>query len=179
MARSRIKRGMGPFLKEMRTSPIAAVVNGVLGIGGILGTGILIVFWVIGRARRSVLAHDVQTRQQVAQGTLLLYLGLGGIFLLGGVGFLLFALVQITTSLRVFERGLVWRRFGKNRSVFFVEVEHFGPGDAAAMSLTSWRMVLRNGEQLIFHSGLYNRSEFAETMELIAEQIEETHKQIG
>ncbi len=179
MARSRNKRGMGPLLKEMRTSPVAAVVNGVLGIGGILGTGILIVFWVIGRARRSVLAHDVQTRQQVAQGTLLLYLCLGGLFLLGGVGFLLFALVQITTSIRVFERGLVWRRFGKNRGVFFVEVEHFGPGDAAAMSLTSWRMVLRNGEQLIFHSGLYNRSKFADTMELIAEQIEETHKQIG
>jgi hypothetical protein len=118
-------------------------------------------------------------RQTIFQQSLLLYGCLGGIFLLGGVGFLLFAVLQITTSIRVFSKGLVWRRFGKKRVVLWVEVDHFGPGDAAAESLTSWRMVLRNGEPIIFHSGMYDRREFAETMELIAEQIEETQKQFG
>jgi hypothetical protein len=170
---------MGLLLKEMRTSPIAAVVNGVLGVGGILGVGLLIVLWVTRSARSTVLLQDSQTHLKVTEGSILLYLCLGGLFLLGGMGFLLFALLQITTSTRIFDKGLVWRRFGKKRVVRWVEVAHFGPGDSAAESLTSWRMVLHNGEPIIFHSGLYNRSEFAETMELIAEQIEETHKQIG
>jgi len=179
MARIRQKRGLGPLLKEMRTSPVAAVVNGVLGIGGILGTGIVFALGVSGRARRVVLRQNRQTHQKVTQQSFLLYFCLGGIFFLGGAGFLLFALVQMTASIRVFGRGLVWRRFGSKRVVLWEEVGHFGPGDAAAESLTSWRMVLRNGELILLHSGLYNRREFAATMELIAEQIEETQKQLG
>ena len=46
MARNRPKRGMGPLLKEMRTSPVAAVVNGVLGVGGILGGGLVVRFTI-------------------------------------------------------------------------------------------------------------------------------------
>lgn len=178
MARSRSKRGMGPLLKELRTNPVAAVVNGVLAAGGILSAG-WIALWMTYRAQWAVGHQAHQVRLAVAQQSLLLYLGLGSIFLLGGVIFLLFALVQITTSIRVFDKGLVWRRFGKKRVVRWVEVQHFGPGDATALSLTSWRMVLYNGEVIVFHSILYNSRVFAETMELMAEQIEETHKQLG
>lgn len=176
MARRRTKRGLGPLLKEMRTSPVAAVVNGLLGISGILGMGLLILGRVVRYARRSALEP---ARKQVSQNSSLLFVCLVGIFLLGGIGFLLFALVQITTNIRVFGRGMVWRRFGRKRIVLWEEVGQFGPGDAAAESLTSWRMVLRNGELILLHSGLYKRREFEVTMELIAEQIEETHKQFG
>jgi hypothetical protein len=92
---------------------------------------------------------------------------------------LLFALLQLSTRIRVFARGMVWRRLGAKRVVFWVEVEHLGYGDTAAESLTSWSMLLKSGERINLHSGLYNRTEFAETMELIGEQIEETHKQTG
>ncbi len=170
---------MGPLLKEMRTSPVAAVVNGILGVSGILGVGIVMVMWFIRGARRTVPLQNHEVRLKITQDSFLLYLGIGSLFLLGGAAFLLFALVQITTSIRVFDKGLVWRRFGKKRVVRWVEVKQFGPGDAAADSLTSWRMVLHNGELIVFHSGLYNRREFTETMELMAEQIEETYKQFG
>ncbi len=174
MARIQNKRGMGRLLKEMRTNPVAAVVNGVAGIGSIVGTGVAV---VLGAMRK--VAPD-QTRQAASQGHLQIYRYLAVIvMLLAGIGLLLFALVQITTTLRVFSRGMVWRRFGNKRVIFWVEVEHFGRGDAAPESLTSWSLLLRSGERIILHAGLYNRGEFAETMELIAEQIEETHKQFG
>jgi hypothetical protein len=162
---------MGPLLKEMRTSMVAAVINGVLGVGGILGAGILLVL----RLARGV--RSAAPGRATSEGSLLIYVFLGGIFLLGGAGFLLFALLQMTTRLRVFRKGMVWRRYGNKRVVLWLEVEHFGRGDAAAATLTSWSMLLRGGERIDFHSGLYNRREFAETMELIAEQIEESHKQ--
>lgn len=171
MGRSRIKRGMGTLLKEMRTSVVAAAINGVLGVGGILGAGLLLVL----RMARGV--RSATHSQPTSEGALLFYVLLGGIFLLGGAGFLLFALLQMTTSIRVFNKGMVWRRFGNKRIILWLEVEHFGRGDATAATLTSWSMLLRSGERINFHSGLYNRSEFAETMELIAEQIEESHKQ--
>jgi hypothetical protein len=171
MARRRSKRSMGPLLKEMRTNPLAALINGVLGIGSILGLGILIALRVARNIRRN--APGPATTEK----SLLLYLGIGGIFLLGGIGFLLFAFLQITTSIRVYGHGLVWRRFGRKRVVFWIEVEHFSPGDAAAEDLTSWSMLLHGGERINFHSVLYKRREFEETMELMAEQIEETRKQ--
>lgn len=176
MARSRNKRGMGPLLKEMRSSPVAAVVNGVLGIGGILAVGIAVAREALEKAES--LAPD-RAGQKLSQGKMLLYGFIGGVSLLAGIGFLLFALLQITTSIRIFGRGMIWRRFGRKRVISWIEVAHFGLGDAAAESWTSWRMVLHNGEVIVFHSILYNRSEFAETMELIAEQIEETHQQYG
>jgi hypothetical protein len=152
---------------------VAAVVNGLLGIGGILGAGIVVTLEVARRVRKAV------PGRATSQGSFLLYACLGGIFLLGGAGFLLFALLQITTRIRVFGKGLVWRRFGTKRVVLWVEVEHFDRSDAAAASLISWSMLLHGGERIIFHSGLYNRREFTETMELIAEQIEETRRQLG
>ena len=164
---------MGPLLKEMRTSPVAAVVNGMLGVGGILGGGILVALHMIRGTLRGPVVHAA------THGYLLLYVCLGAVFLLGGAGFLLFALLQITTSIRVFGRGLVWRRFGKKRVILWLEVEHFGRNDATAASLTSWSMLLRNGERINLHSGLYNRAEFEETMELITEQIQEAQEQFG
>jgi hypothetical protein len=167
---------MGPLLNEMRTSPIAALVNSLLGIGGILGAG----FVVAARAIRSVrTAGPREVRQVNPQASFLVIMCLGGIFLLGGLGFLLFALLQVSTNMRVHDRGLVWRRFGKKRIIFWVEVAHFGRFDETSESLASWSMLLRNGERIILHSGLYNRSEFAETMELIAEQIEQTQNHFG
>lgn len=176
MARSRTKRGLGPLLKVMRTNPLAAVVNGVLGIVGILGTGILIIWRAILYSYNSA---PQPARWQVSKNSALLFVCFGCLFLLGGMVFLLFALVQISTSIRVFERGLVWRRLLSKRVVLWVEIEHFGPGEAAAESLTSWSLLLRSGERINLHSMLYSRREFAETMDLIAEQIEETHKQLG
>jgi hypothetical protein len=122
---------MGPLLKEMRTSPAAAVVNGVLGVGGILGAGMLLAL----RAARAV--RDQVPGEASSRGSLMLYVSLGGLFLVGGAGFLLFALLQVTTRLRVFARGLVWRRFGTRRVVLWAEVADFGRGEAAAESLTS------------------------------------------
>jgi hypothetical protein len=176
MARSRNKRGMGRLLKEMRTSPVAAVVNGVLGIGSILGTGILIVVRVVLYAQRSV---PEPARQQVSLRSSLLFVCLIVLFLLGGIGFLLFALVQITTSIRVFGRGMVWCRFFSKRVVLWEEVAHFGPFDTETESLSSWSLLLRSGERIILHAGLYNRRQFGETMQLIAEEIKETQKQFG
>jgi hypothetical protein len=173
VAKSRNRRGMGPLLKEMRTSPVAAAVNGVLGVGGILGGGIVIALLFARAVRKRV------PGQATTEGSLLLFAFLIGLFLLGGIGFLLFALVQLTTRTRVFGKGMVRHRFGNKRVVLWVEVDHFGVGGAAATSLTSWSMLLRNGERIDFHSGLYYKSEFAETMELIAEQIEDTHRQLG
>ncbi len=164
---------MGELLKEMRTSPVAAAVNGVLGVGGILGGALVIVLRIANAVRRT--APGPATSEK----TLLLYGCLIGFFLLGGAGFLLFALLQLTTRIRVFGKGMVWRRYGKKRVILWPEVEHFGRGDATARSLTSWSMLLRNGERIDLHSGLYYKSEFVETMELIAEQIEETQKQLG
>ncbi|MHB1421690.1 MAG: hypothetical protein ACYC3I_00560 [Gemmataceae bacterium] len=152
---------------------MAAVVNGVLGIGAIGGTSILFVLWFALRFRRNA------GGQSGSLGFLLLFLFLGVIFLLGGAGFLLFALLQLNTSIRVHDRGLVWRRLVGKRIVFWEEVDHFSPGDAAAESLTSWSMLLRDGERINFHSVLYHRWEFEKTMELIAEQIEEIHKRLG
>ena len=117
--------------------------------------------------------------QGPTEKSLLLYGCLIGFFLLGGTGFLLFALLQLTTRIRVFGKGMVWRRYGKKRIILWEEVEHFGAGDAAASSLTSRSMLLRNGERIDLHSGLYYKSDFADTMELIAEQIEERHRRLG
>jgi hypothetical protein len=71
---------MGPLLKEMRTSPAAAAVNGVLGVGGILGAGMLLAL----RAARAV--RDQAPGEASSRGSLMLYVSLGGLFLVGGAG---------------------------------------------------------------------------------------------
>jgi hypothetical protein len=164
---------MGPLLKEMRTSPVAAIVNGVLGVVGILGAGLGIVFKFAFAVRRTAPGPATTEKSLLLYGCLLV------LFLLGGAGFLLFALLQLTTRIRVFAKGMIWRRYGKKRVILWEEVGHFGVGDAAAPSLTSRSMLLRSGERIVFNSGLYYKSEFAETMDLIAEQIEETQRKLG
>jgi hypothetical protein len=148
-------------------------VNGVLGVGGILGAGILVAL----RAAREV--RQMAPGEATSRGSRMLFVLLGGLFLLGEAGFLLFALAQVTTRIRVFARGLVWRRFGARRVVLWAEVADFGRGEAAAETLTTWRMLLHSGERLDFHSALYNRTEFTETMERIAELVEETRRRLG
>jgi hypothetical protein len=172
MARSRIKRGMGPLLKEMRANPIAALINGMVGIvamGGAVLAGIFRLMSSVDPTRG--------TGQAAAQGRAMLRIAIVLIALLVGTGFLLFGMLQITTRIRVFPKGMVWYRYGKKHVILWVEVDHFGPDEAAATTLTRWSMVLRNGARIDFHSTLYRRSDFADTMELIAEQIEEAAKE--
>lgn len=167
------KRGMGPLLMETRPNPLAAVLNILLGIGSILGAGMA----VIARFFR-IVRHTVPG--QATSGTSVpLLLLLAVVFLLGGIGFGLLAVVQITSYFRVYSRGLVWRRYGKKRIILWPEVHHFGRGDSTAPTLNVWSMLLHSGERINFHSGLYRQAEFEETMELIAELAAETRKQFG
>jgi hypothetical protein len=161
----RRKRGLGPLRKEIRTSPLAAVVNGMVGIAFLGGAALV----------------EVLKSARDADGpkSLGLILFLVVLFALAGIGFLVFALVQMFTRLRVFDKGLVWHRYGKKRVILWPAVQGFRRGDSEAPTLNVWSMLLYSGERIDFHSGLYRRSEFQETMELIAEQIAETQKQLG
>lgn len=173
MARHRIKRGLGRLLKELRTSPLAALINGILGVGGMLGGGLILVL----RLARSV--RDSAPGQNTNKGIGILYLSITFLFLLGGFGFLLFALLQLTTRIRIFDKGMAWHRHGKKRIIFWVEVEQFGRSDEATTGTAKWSMLLRSGERVDLHSAFYHRREFEKAMELIGEQIEETQRQFG
>lgn len=173
MARNRAKRGMGRLLKELRTSPIAAVINGVLGLGGMLSAGLVLVR----RFTRSVKA--AAPGPSAERGTMIISLFITAFLVLGGIAFLLFALLQWQTRLCIYERGLAWYRFGKKRIVLWVEVEHFGRGDDQGPQMGMWSLLLRSGERIDLRSTFYHRRQFEAAMELITEQIEEVHREYG
>lgn len=173
MAHRRNKRGMGPLVKEMWANPMVAVVNGVLGVGSLAGAGIIVVVRLIVRFRGSNAGRSLSQLGMVA------WLFVFAVLMLVGACFCVFGLLQMNTRILVYSKGMVWHRYGKKRIILWLEVDHFSCDDETTKTLKRWTMVLRNGERVDIHSLLYNREEFRETMELIAEQIEEAKKEFG
>jgi hypothetical protein len=164
----RKKRGLGRLRAELRPRPLFLILTGGTGVLVLLAAVVMLAFLVC------LPVSDPFRIGSIKGALVTLFILLG----LGGAALLVIALLQRSSGLRVYEQGVVYRRFWGKRTIHWLDVrdvyqQHKGGYQAGEYYVPDhywWTLDLKDGTRYDFSDFFYDDADYTEVMvALIAE----------